>query len=80
VLFSLQEDLVPQLSVLQLYLLVAFCRLAKKDAKYCNFQTALNEYTSLLRSNSDTCEKFSHSTALRAFEVGRSCLRMAQWI
>jgi len=63
-----QEDLVPQLSVLQLYLLVAFCRLAKKDAKYCNFQTALNEYTSLLRSNSDTCEKFSHSTALRAFE------------
>eukprot|EP00873_Tetraselmis_striata_P038735 jgi/Tetstr1/458999/TSEL_004470.t1 len=63
-----QEDLAPQLSVVQLYLLVAFSRVQRKGIKHCNFQTAYNEYRTLLITNAQTCETFSQSVCLRAFE------------
>lgn len=55
--------------MVQLYLLVAFSRVQRKGIKHCNFQTAYNEYRTLLITNAQTCETFSQSVCLRAFEV-----------
>ena len=66
----IQVEAVAGLSILELFLLVALCRLARKGVAAPNFQMAFDEYSSLRRGGSyrggdETAPKPS---AFRAFE------------
>jgi len=67
---SEQVEAVAGLSILELFLLVALCRLTRKGVSTPNFQMAFDEYSSLRRGGSyrGVDETASKPSAFRAFE------------